>query len=296
MTTMPITGGDFSCFLTQLQAEPAVLVRVTASQGSVPREVGAWMAVFAHSIVGTIGGGRLEWDAMQTARQWLVPPGFVAGAGSGTDAPTGERPYTQRVPLGPSLGQCCGGVVYLSYERVTAHDVPALQQRWQAQRLVVALFGGGHVGRALVQALAPLPFQVRWFDSRDEVFPPGLPSQVQTDHSDPIQAAVMDVPAGSRVLIMSFSHAEDLEIVDACLRRRATQHDLPFVGLIGSATKWATFRRRLALRGWSPEALEGITCPIGLPGIRGKQPEVIAASVAAQLLMLDGSAGPCEGG
>lgn len=286
MTTMPITGGDFSCFLTQLQDRPAVLVRVAATQGSVPREVGAWMAVFEDSVVGTIGGGRLEWDALGTARQRLRPPGADA-------APLSDLAVqTQRVPLGPSLGQCCGGVVHLSYERVTAQDIPALSQRWQAQLTPVALFGGGHVGRALVQALAPLPFHVHWFDSRDEVFPSGLPAQVQTDHSDPIQAAVTDVPAGSHVLIMSFSHAEDLEIVDACLRRRTQLNDLPFVGLIGSQTKWATFRRRLAQRGWSSDALDGITCPIGLPGIHGKQPEVIAASVAAQLLMLGAEARP----
>ncbi len=271
MDMTPITGGDLSCFLTQLQRQPAVLVRVAATQGSVPREVGAWMAVLADATLGTIGGGRLEWDALQNARALLMQP----GAG----------PQTQRVPLGPSLGQCCGGVVHLAYEPVTAHDAPALRQRWQAGRLPVALFGGGHVGRALVQALAPLPFQVHWFDSRDEVFPADLPDQVVAEHSDPVQAAVADAPPGSRVLIMSFSHAEDLEVVDACLRRRAQRNDLPFVGLIGSQTKWATFRRRLAQRGWSDDALAGIVCPIGLPGIVGKQPEVIAASVAAQLLL-----------
>ena len=95
-----------------------------------------------------------------------------------------------------------------------------------------------------------------------------------------------DLTAGSRVLIMSFSHAEDLDIVIACLRRIRERDDLPFVGLIGSKTKWATFRHRLEERGFSPSEIARITCPIGVPGITGKEPEVIAVAVAAQLLQL----------
>jgi xanthine dehydrogenase accessory factor len=95
---------------------------------------------------------------------------------------------------------------------------------------------------------------------------------------------VADLPAGSQVLIMSFSHAEDLEVVAQCLKRQREQGDLPYVGLIGSATKWATFRRRLRERGFSDAELDHVTCPIGVPGIRGKEPEVIAVAVAAQLL------------
>jgi xanthine dehydrogenase accessory factor len=110
---------------------------------------------------------------------------------------------------------------------------------------------------------------------------------VQTEHSDPVQGAVPGLPAGARVLIMSFSHAEDLDIVAACLQRQRERADLPFIGLIGSHTKWATFRRRLAERGFSEGELDQVTCPIGLPGITGKAPEVIAASVVAQLLLLD---------
>jgi xanthine dehydrogenase accessory factor len=149
----------------------------------------------------------------------------------------------------------------------------------------VALFGGGHVGRALVRTLAELPFDITWVDSRDEVFPADTPPHVHTEHSDPVQAPVAELSAGSRVLIMSFSHAEDLEVVSACLLRVRQRGDLPFVGLIGSQTKWAAFSRRLRDRGFDDNDLSNITCPIGLPGIRGKQPEVIAASVAAQLLL-----------
>jgi len=258
-------------FLARLAAEPAVLVSVQAAQGAVPCEAGAWMAVFAEGIVGTVGGGRLEFEAIDEARAVLqgaaVPP-------------------VRRYPLGPSLGQCCGGVVHLVYEPVSAADVPALQARLGAELTPVALFGGGHVGQALIQMLGNLPFSVRWIDSRDEVFPPQPPVNVECEHSEPVQAAVRQLPAGSRVIIMSFSHAEDLDVVAACLQRLRVRDDLPFIGLIGSKTKWATFRHRLEARGFGQAELARVTCPIGIEGIAGKEPEVIAVAVAAQLLQL----------
>ena len=266
--------------LQRLQTEPAVLVTVAQARGSVPRESGAWMAVFASGMVGTIGGGHLEWDALRQARAHLsAPPG------------TPSATWAQSVALGPSLGQCCGGVLRLRFEPVTAADTERLREALARPLTPVALFGGGHVGHALVQALAPLPFEVFWVDSRDGVFPAELPGAVRAEHSDPVQAAVRDLAPGSRVLIMSFSHAEDLDIVAACLQRQRDQADLPFVGLIGSRTKWATFRHRLEARGFSADELAHITCPIGLPGITGKAPAVIAASVVAQLLLLE-HAGP----
>jgi xanthine dehydrogenase accessory factor len=142
------------------------------------------------------------------------------------------------------------------------------------------------VGRALAQVLGNLPFDVRWVDSRDEIFPANLPENVQCEHSDPVQAAVNDLASQSRVLIMSFSHAEDLEIVAACLIRQRAQGDLPYVGLIGSKTKWASFRQRLEARGFSAAEIAHVTCPIGVPGIADKSPEVIAVGVAAQLLQM----------
>jgi xanthine dehydrogenase accessory factor len=253
----------------RLAAQDAVLVRVDSAQGSVPREVGAWMAVFADTVAGTIGGGHLELQAIEEARRRL------AGAG-------GEP--LLRFALGPSLGQCCGGVVHLRFEHVGAAEAPALAQRLRAARAPLALFGGGHVGKALVQVLGTLPFAVRWIDSRDEIFPPSVPDNVCCEHSDPVQAAVAELAAGSRVLIMSFSHAEDLDIVAACLKRLREHGDLSYVGLIGSKTKWATFRHRLEQRGFRKQELAQVTCPIGIPGITGKQPEVIAVAVAAQLL------------
>ena len=148
----------------------------------------------------------------------------------------------------------------------------------------VALFGGGHVGRAIVRALMPLPTRVHWIDSRDEIFPDELTPQVQTEHSAPVEAAVRDLAPGSRVLIMSFSHAEDLEVVAACLKRLREHDDLPFIGLIGSKTKWAAFKHRLEARGFADTELARITCPIGVPGLAGKEPAVIAVAVAAQLM------------
>lgn len=271
-------------FLARLAHEPAVLVRVASTQGSVPREAGTWMAVFADALVGTIGGGHLEYEAIARARAQLRGEG-VQGKDA-KEAASSEAPV--RFALGPALGQCCGGVVHLRFERVGAHDVPALAQGLAdelAGRLVpVALFGGGHVGHALVQVLAPLPFRLTWIDSRDEVFPDAVPERVVCEHSGPVQAAVPGLAPQSRVLIMSFSHAEDLDIVAACLKRQREQADLPYIGLIGSQTKWAVFRHRLEARGFTPAELAQVTCPIGVPGISGKEPEVIAVAVAAQLL------------
>jgi xanthine dehydrogenase accessory factor len=176
--------------------------------------------------------------------------------------------------------------VHLRYERLTAADAPGLAGRLQVPRTPVALFGGGHVGRALVRVLGTLPFVVTWIDSRDEIFPDDVPGHVACEHSDPVQAAVADLAPGSRVLIMSFSHAEDLDIVAACLKRLRERGDLPYVGLIGSKTKWATFRHRLEERGFRKQELAQVTCPIGIPGIPGKEPEVIAVAVAAQLLQV----------
>ncbi|WP_298933982.1 xanthine dehydrogenase accessory protein XdhC [uncultured Ramlibacter sp.] len=260
-------------FTSRLARSDAVLVQVAATQGSVPREAGAWMAVFADAVAGTIGGGQLEHEAIAQARRRLA----------GDQAGQGEEAL-QRYPLGPSLGQCCGGVVQLRYRRVTAADLPSLRQELATPAVPLALFGGGHVGKALVRVLGQLPFAVTWIDSRDEIFPTELPDNVACEHSDPVQAAVAGLAPGSRVLVMSFSHAEDLDVVAACLQRQRAHADLPFIGLIGSQTKWATFRHRLEARGFSAEELAHVTCPIGLAGITGKQPEVIAVSVAAQLL------------
>jgi xanthine dehydrogenase accessory factor len=227
------------------------------------------MAVFEHDLVATIGGGKLELDAIANARAVLE--------GS-------SRLLRNNYKLGPSLGQCCGGEVLLCFELVRAQDVETLRARLTAQFTPLALFGAGHVGLALVNILCTLPMRVVWIDSREQVFPANVPESVHCEHSDPVEGAVPGLPPDTRVLVMSFSHAEDLDIVAACLRRQRERADLPYVGLIGSKTKWASFRQRLLARGFSEAELAHVTCPIGISGIGDKRPEAIAVAVAAQLL------------
>jgi xanthine dehydrogenase accessory factor len=261
-------------FLARLASESAVLVQVQATEGSAPRDAGAWMGVFANALIGTIGGGHLEFDAIARARVLLNLES------------TDKSSESMRLALGPSLGQCCGGVVHLLLERLTAADSSELLRRLEVERMPVVLFGGGHVGHALADVLARLPVALHWIDSREGVFPDGLPAHVVSEHSEPVQSAVKDLAPGSCVLIMSFSHAEDLDVLTQCLARQRIKKDLPYIGLIGSKTKWATFRHRLEQRGYSAEELAHVTCPIGVPGIEGKEPEVIALAVASQLLQV----------
>jgi xanthine dehydrogenase accessory factor len=262
--------------LRRLAGGPAVRIVVARVQGSGPRDAGAWMAVHAGGLVGTIGGGKLEFDAIADARALL--------AGQAVEA---ER----RFALGPSLGQCCGGVVWLRYELLQPADAARVRAELlaaQQRHMPVALFGGGHVGLAIVSVLGALPVRTHWIDSREEVFPDGLPLNVRTEHSEPVHGAVPSLEAGSHVLIMSFSHAEDLDILAACLRRQRERADLPYIGLIGSKSKWAGFRQRLQARGFSQAELAGVTSPIGVAGVVGKEPEVIAVAVAAQLMQQRG--------
>ena len=248
----------------------AALVSVVSARGSAPREPGAMMAVRKDgSFIGTIGGGALEHEAQVLARQ-------LAQA---------AEPATRRIDraLGPDLGQCCGGRVILELRVFTASELPELAALAEAapdRRQPVLICGAGHVGRALALALAPLPFRVTWVDSRDDAFPPRLPANVEARITrDPPGEAARAEP-GALVLILTHDHALDLAITAAALRR----DDLPFVGLIGSATKRARFERRLRELGVQEPRIASLVCPIGLPGIGGKEPAVIAASVAAQLL------------
>lgn len=260
-----------SQFLSQLAHSNAVLVLVQGTRGSVPRGAGTWMAVFPNALVATIGGGRLELDAIAHARTMAHVPGGME---------------IRRFSLGPSLGQCCGGEVELRFECVSATDALTLEPRLEDKKFPVALFGGGHVGTALAKVLSALPIDLTWIDSRDEIFPNEVPPGIRCEHSNPVHAAVADLVPQSRILIMSFSHAEDLDIVAACLLRQRAKADLPFIGLIGSKTKWATFQHRLEAKGFTPEELAHVSCPIGIDGINDKRPEVIAVSVAAQLLRI----------
>ena len=248
------------------QNRAAMVVEVGATRGSVPRETGTRMLVGAGQVAGTIGGGHLELKAIALARERLAQ---------------GQRePLEWPVSLGPSLGQCCGGALTLRLAPLDAAELA----RWPAAelRFHLQLYGAGHVGRALVQALAGIPCRVQWIDEREEEFPEGpLPAHVEKLCVEPVEAEVAQAPPGAYYLVLTHSHDLDLRLTETILRRG----DFAWFGLIGSATKRARFMNRLRERGVDPEALARLTCPIGLPGIEGKEPGVIAASVVAQLLM-----------
>ncbi len=241
----------------------ATVVEVQAHRGSVPREAGTRMLVAADAVAGTIGGGQLEWQAIAQAR-----------AGRHDD-------WT--VALGPSMGQCCGGALVLRFRPLTSQMLAA----WTLPppRFVLQLYGAGHVGRAIVHLLADIHCDVTWLDARDAEFPAAVPPHVAVRCVDEPQAEVDTAPAGCFYLVLTHSHDLDLRITEAILRRG----DFGFLGLIGSASKRARFMHRFEARGIAPEVLNRLTCPIGLPGVHGKEPAVLAVSAVAQLLTLQPS-------
>lgn len=253
----------------QAARRPAVVVAVGATQGSVPRESGTRLLVAADEVLGTIGGGHLELQAIADARALLLR----GGAG-----------HEQRIALGPSLGQCCGGALTLHFTPL-ALDTPA---GWpdDAPRFFLQLYGAGHVGRAVVKLLAGLPCRVLWVDERESEFPPDeLPPHIEKLCVEPVQMEVAAAPPGAFFLVLTHSHALDLALADAILQRG----DFAWFGLIGSKTKRARFEHRLHERGHSAEQLARLVCPIGLPGLQGKQPEVLALAVVAQMLLAAGT-------
>ena len=278
-------------------------VVVAAVEGSAPREVGAAMLVWPGGQSGTIGGGTLEWQAVLRARGLIAPGGVVV----------------TRAALGPGLGQCCGGAVTLLTETYDAVPVGAVMARatvgqamplavkrllaaargqgvlpqaqmiqgWMVEPTVSArrplwIWGAGHVGRALVQVLAPLPdFALTWVDIAEDRFPEAPRARV-LPVADPADAVIL-APAEALHLIVTFSHALDLELC-----HRLLLHGFHSCGLIGSATKWARFRSRLGALGHAADQIGRITCPIGDPGL-GKHPQAIAVGVAAALLRQAGA-------
>jgi xanthine dehydrogenase accessory factor len=243
----------------------AVVVEVASARGSVPREAGTRMLVAADEVQGTIGGGHLELMAIADARRLLAE---------------GGGPVCQHIALGPTLGQCCGGVLDLLFTPLAAADHTA----WvlAAPRFHLQLYGAGHVGRAIVRLLAGIPCRVSWIDEREAEFPPDeLPAHIQKLCVEPVQAEVDAAAPGSCFLVLTHSHDLDLALAHAILRRG----DFAWFGLIGSKTKRARFEHRLAERGVAAETLARMVCPIGLPGITGKEPELIAVGVVAQLLL-----------
>jgi xanthine dehydrogenase accessory factor len=300
-----------------------MLVTVAIVEGSCPREPGARMRVGLDSVLDTIGGGHLELRAIEIARAMLAD---------------GRQRHLERFALGPSLGQCCGGVVHLAFER--ANDAQSvmleLRQRQDTWRLVsldgepdaalfdadgrrlqggsapvfardrgthvmqesngrrwlvdlvaaprahLLLFGAGHVGAAIVRSLAHLPCTVTWVDEREDMFPADVPANVTIEATDTPESVVAAAPANASYLVMTHSHALDQRLTQAIMSRDGVL----WFGLIGSMTKRRQFEHRLRERGVPAERIEAMVCPIGLPGIGGKQPAVIAAAVSAQLLMV----------
>ncbi|MDU4055570.1 MAG: xanthine dehydrogenase accessory protein XdhC [Pseudomonas oryzihabitans] len=238
----------------EARGEPCVLITVADEQGSTPREAGTKMLVGREEQHLTIGGGHLEYRAVDIAREMLA---------AGT-----RQPRLERFSLAASLGQCCGGVTTLLFEPQLAQDVP------------VIVFGAGHVARALVPLLAGLPCAVRWVDSRPQEFPAVLPAGVEKIVTDEPVDEIARMPAGAYYIVMTHNHPLDLELTDAILARG----DHGYFGLIGSRTKWAKFRHRLAARGHGADRLATVRCPLGLPEVQGKLPLEIAIAVAGEVI------------
>ena len=280
---------------------PVARVVVTQVLGSAPREVGASMLVWPKGQSGTIGGGALEYQACAEARDLLRQ---------------GKGRTVARVALGPNLGQCCGGAVVLLTEvfdsppqgvlarpveggaqmplavtrllaKARREGVPIFAQMLQGWFLEtiappqrsVWIWGAGHVGRALVEVLAPLPdLQITWVDTGMDRFPDQIREGVRVIPAPDLSAAIRLAPKEAEHLILTFSHALDLALCDGLLG-----HGFARCGVIGSATKWARFRARLAALGHQPADILRIDCPIGDPSL-GKHPQVIAIGVAAVMM------------
>ena len=311
--------------LSELVAMHGPCVRVVTAEvkGSGPREVGSAMVIWPDGQMGTIGGGALEHEATRAARHMLAK---------------GRRAAVTRHPLGPALGQCCGGHVTLVSERIDAsflkdldqrtcyarrvegaaetplamqhempHEIPcemplaikrqlndaraqgvlaqpSLIQGWwiepvQAANQPLWIWGAGHVGRALVDVIAPLTeMKISWIDIAATRFPETVPGNVDVLYAERPEELVKHAPKEASHLIVTYSHSLDLALCHGLL-----QHDARFIGLIGSATKWVRFQKRLTDLGHSSAAISRITCPIGDPNL-GKSPQAIAIGVAAKLL------------
>lgn len=261
-----------------VNGEPFAIVTVAEAEGSTPRERGAAMAVSATAVAGTIGGGRLEWDAVDAARAMLE---------------TESKSRTISVGLGPAIGQCCGGRVALSIERggpTTLDRLLGAEAAAAAARSAVFVYGAGHVGRALAAALAPLPFRVTLIDGRAEELALLDEPRVERLLSDAPATLAEAAPAGAAHAVMTHSHALDSLIAAALLERGG----FGYLGLIGSATKRALFLKAFRELGLPEAAIRRVVCPIGGGAVRDKRPEVIAALAVAEIAtaLLGSSAAP----
>lgn len=279
---------------TFLAAHPAsARVEVREALGSTPREAGAWMLVSPGAIFGTIGGGQLEFMAIDAAREMLAGvdgadslQGAKAAARTAASDPAKQAasPATRRlsIPLGPEIGQCCGGRVDLD---LTVLDDAGRQDLLEKARMdearlpVVHVFGGGHVGHALAAALALLPVRCTVVETRQEALE-GLTDAVEKKLTAVPEEVVRDAPQGSAFVVLTHDHALDFLIVAEALAR----DDAAYVGMIGSATKKATFRSWYLRNGGTDGAFTRLACPIGGAAVRDKRPAVIAALAGAEIM------------
>jgi xanthine dehydrogenase accessory factor len=245
---------------------PVMLVSVDSIVGSTPREAGARMLVTAERMYGTIGGGNLEYQACRIARDQLE---------------LGEDGGLRRFPLGAGLGQCCGGLVNLMFERLDA-DSDWSRAEIEQDLIELYLFGAGHVGQALVRALGGLPINIHWIDTRDDMLPRTLPAGVNAICTDTPEAEIDAAPGDAWFLVMTHDHGLDQRLCEQILQR----DDFSYFGLIGSLAKRRNFETRMRRRGIDAQKFARMTCPIGIDGIGGKQPAQIAISVAAEILQV----------
>jgi xanthine dehydrogenase accessory factor len=293
----------------------AAMVTVAAASGSVPREPGARMIIHPDgTFTGTIGGGTLEWQALALAqgmlgrsdgiraetRRFALGPELGQCCGGRVDLLVERFGAAERSTVA-GLAERENAGAFTTTGRITAAGVDrqvagapvaagradladgVLREGFGDTRRPLFLFGAGHVGRALVLALAPLPFAVTWIDPRAEAFPAHMPGNVAARAVPDPAASLAAAPDGTFVLVMTHSHALDLEIVAAAL----ASGRFPHVGLIGSDTKRARFVKRLAEIGIPADRIASLVCPIGIPGIGSKAPALIAAATVAQLLVRD---------
>jgi xanthine dehydrogenase accessory factor len=263
---MPAMREDIRDFLRRVPA--SVLVEVAGAAGSTPRDTDAWMLVAETATFGTIGGGQLEYMAMDEARRILR---------------AGVKPKPMSVPLGPEIGQCCGGRVGLSFAPLDASLAAALIVRSDgelAARPHVYVFGAGHVGHALAAALSLAPLRVVLVDTREEELSGCTAPGIETCLTPMPEAVVRDAPAGSSFVILTHDHALDFLIAAEALRRL----DAAYIGMIGSKTKRATFRNWLSRDVGRPELFQNLVCPIGGAVLKDKRPAVIATLAAAEIM------------
>tara|TARA_R110000751_G_scaffold288076_4_gene393331 strand:+ start:190753 stop:191556 length:804 start_codon:yes stop_codon:yes gene_type:complete len=255
--------------LAQFLDRNATIVRVTVLKalGSTPREAGTWMLVSADGLFGTIGGGQLELMAIKEARALLA---------------AGENEATMDIPLGPDIGQCCGGRVTLALDRLdkgAVQDLVDAMRRQDEALPQVLIFGAGHVGKALCAALSLLPVRIILVETRQAELD-GAPPGIEKHLTAMPESLVGQAAPHSAFVVTTHDHALDFLIVSQALAR----DDAAYVGMIGSKTKRATFASWHEKEGGKRSDSDRLICPIGGSAVRDKRPEVIAALVAAEIM------------